>query len=408
MRIGIFSEVYKPYVSGVVTSILMLKKSLEDLGHQVYVVTINIEKNKYEYDEKEHVLKVPGIESGIYDNFKVSSIYPIMATKRIRNFKLDIIHTHTEGSMGTYGRLLAKQFNIPIVHTYHTMYEDYIYLITKGLFDKPAKKVLEYFTLFYCDKTVSELIVPTKKTYDLFKKKYGIEREVNIIPTGIDVDKFKKDKYDIKDIINLRNELGIKKDDFVLLLVSRISEAQKNIKFLIDSMKTLTKKHKNIKLLIVGDGPDLEKLKKASTKINNGSDIIFTGMVPQDKVSMYYQIGNVFVTASKTETQGLTVIEGMASSLPVVCMEDDSFKIAVIDNYNGLFFTNKKEYINDIFTLYEDTQKYNMMSKQALNTSKQFSVKYYGEKILDVYKKALSNNKDTFIDKLRKIIKKEN
>ena len=163
MRVGIFTEVYKPYVSGVVTSILMLKKSLEDLGHEVYVVTINMDKAKYEYDDKEKVLRVPGIETGIYDNFKFSSIYPIIPISRIKKWKLDIIHTHTEGTMGAYGRLLAKQFNIPVVHTYHTMYEDYMYLVTKGHFDRPAKKILEYYTVFYCDKTISELIVPTKK-----------------------------------------------------------------------------------------------------------------------------------------------------------------------------------------------------------------------------------------------------
>ena len=84
MRIGIFTEVYKPYVSGVVTSVLMLKKSLEDLGHDVYVVTINMDKMKYEYDDKNKILKVPGIESGIYDQFKVSPIYPIRSTSIIR------------------------------------------------------------------------------------------------------------------------------------------------------------------------------------------------------------------------------------------------------------------------------------------------------------------------------------
>ena len=158
MRVGIFTEVYKPYVSGVVTSILMLKKSLEDLGHEVYVVTINMDKVKYEYDEKERVLRVPGINSGIYDNFKVSSIYPIKSTNRIKKWNLDIIHTHTEGSMGTYGRLLGKQFNIPIVHTYHTMYEDYIYLVTKGHFDKPAKKL-----------PVEEFLRPQKRFKHMFK-----------------------------------------------------------------------------------------------------------------------------------------------------------------------------------------------------------------------------------------------
>ena len=88
MRIGIFTEVYTPYVSGVVTSILMLKKSLEDLGHTVYVITINQDKLKYEYDEKEKILRVPGIETGIYDNFKFSSIYHVRTTSKIKKWKL--------------------------------------------------------------------------------------------------------------------------------------------------------------------------------------------------------------------------------------------------------------------------------------------------------------------------------
>ena len=286
------------------------------------------------------------------------------------------------------------------------MYEDYIYLVTKGLFDKPAKKLLEYFTLFYCDKTVSELIVPTQKAYNLFKIKYGVNREINIIPTGIDVDKFDRSNNDKNEVIKLRGSLGIKDDDFVLLLVSRISDEQKNIKFLIDDHKKIIKKHKNIKFLIVGDGPDLENMKNAASKINDGKNFIFTGMVPQDKVALYYQLGNIFVTASKTETQGLTVIEGMAASLPIVCMDDDSFKIAVIDEYNGKFFKNKKEYVKAIFEIYEDKEKYNNMSKQAFTTSKQFSIKYYGERIIDVYKKALNKEDKTLLTRIKNVIKR--
>lgn len=403
MRIGIFTEVYKPYVSGVVTSILMLKKSLEDLGHTVYIVTINMDRRKYEYNEKEKVLMVPGIDSGVYDNLRVSTIYPIKSTNIIRKWKLDIIHTHTEGSMGLYGRLLSKQFNIPVVHTYHTMYEDYMYLVTKGYFNRPAKKVLEYLTRFYCDRTISELIVPTKKTYDLFNIKYGINRHINIIPTGIDTDRFNKNNYSKSEINKLKEKLGISKNDFVLLLVSRISEEQKNIKFLIDCQNTLSKKYNNIKFLVVGDGPDLEYFKKL-TKDNKS--IIYTGMVPWKEVAMYYQVGDVFVTASKTETQGLTVIEGMAASLPVVCMDDDSFKIAVIDGYNGLFFKNKKEYIKAIKLLYEDHNRYLAMSNQALSSSSQFSVKFYGQRILEVYEKAIGSKKETMLTKFKKIIKK--
>lgn len=397
MRIGIFTEVYEPYVCGVVTSIKMLKKSLEELGHTVYIVTINQDKFKYNYDEKEKILRVPGIESGIYNDLKISSIYPLKYTNKIRKWKLDIIHTHTEGSIGTYGRLLAKQFNIPVVHTYHTMYEDYVYLVTKGHFDKIAKKILKHFTLFYCDKIVSELIVPTKKTYDLFKRKYGAKREINIIPTGIDIDRFNKGNFSKKELKDLREKLGIRKDDFVLLSVSRISNAQKNIKFLIDAQNELNEKYKNIKLLIVGDGPDLEYLKDMC---KDNKNIIFTGMIPWNEVALYYQIGNVFVTASNTETQGLTVIEGLAAALPIVCLDDESFKVSVIDGYNGFFFKTQKQYINEILSLYKDKNKYITISKQALKSSLQFSIKYYGQKIIDVYKKAILEKKKPMLKKV--------
>lgn len=403
MRIGIFTETYKPYVSGVVTSIIMLKKSLEQLGNEVYIVTINQNGIKYEYDEKEKILRVPGIDSKIYDDLKISSIYPIKSLLKIKKWNLDIIHTHTEGTMGTYGRLLAKQFNIPVVHTYHTMYEDYIYLITKGHFDKPAKKILQYFTVFYCDKIVSELIVPTKKTYDLFKKKYQIERQINIIPTGIDIERFKKDNYDKKDLLLLRKKYNISKNDFVLLLVSRISEEQKNINFLLKQQEKINKYHKDIKLLVVGDGPDLNKFKE---EYKNNKNIIFTGMIPWDEVSKYYQIGNIFVTASKTETQGLTVIEAISSGLPVVCMEDDSFKLAIINEYNGLFFNDEEEYLKNILYLYENRKKYINMSKQAVNSSEQFSSEMYGEKILEVYNRAIENRKNNIYTKIKNVFRK--
>jgi len=233
-------------------------------------------------------------------------------------------------------------------------------------------------------------------------QKYGVDREINIIPTGIDVDRFSKGKNDTKKVIQLRNKLGIKKEDFVLLLVSRISDAQKNIKFLLDAQKQINKKYENIKILVVGDGPDLEYFKKS---YKDNKNIIFTGMVPWKDVSLYYQLGNIFVTASKTETQGLTVIEGMSASLPVICIDDDSFKIAVIEDYNGLFFKTKKDYIKCVSTLYEDKKKYLMMSKQALSSSKQFSVKIYGQKIIEVYQKAINNHKDGLIDKIKNIIK---
>ena len=226
MRIGIFTETYTPYISGLVTSEVMLKHALEKQGHEVYVVTANIESFKYEYDEKERVLKIPGLPTGIYDS-RLTSIYPVRAVKKIKSWKLDVIHSQTEFAVGTFARIIAKQYNIPLVHTYHTMYEDYIHYVTKGYFKKSTKKLLEYFTKFYCDTTATELIVPTTKTYKLFTEKYKFEKNIHIIPTGIEVDRFFEENINKEEVQNLRKRLDLSKKDFVILFVGRLAEEKK-------------------------------------------------------------------------------------------------------------------------------------------------------------------------------------
>ena len=160
MRIGLFTDSYPPYINGVSTSVAMLKRALEKKGHIVYVVTVSDNALKYEYDEEERIVRVPGIPIGIYD-YRLSRIYPLSMINTMKNWKLDVIHSHTEFGIGILARLLAKQFDIPLVHTYHTLYEDYTHYITHGYFDKSSKKIVEYLTKFYCDKTAHELIVPT-------------------------------------------------------------------------------------------------------------------------------------------------------------------------------------------------------------------------------------------------------
>ena len=134
MRIGLFTDTYPPHINGVATSVLMLKKALEKKGHQVFVVTVNNDSLEYKYEEDEHIIRIPGIPIGIYD-YRLTSIYPIKAVNTIKNWNLDVIHSHTEFGIGTFARFMSKQFGIPLVHTYHTMYEDYIHYVTKGYFD---------------------------------------------------------------------------------------------------------------------------------------------------------------------------------------------------------------------------------------------------------------------------------
>ena len=402
MRIGIFTDSYPPYINGVSTSIVMLKNALEKQGHQVFVVTVNADKMSYKYEDNNKIIRLPGVPIGIYD-YRLTGIYPLKAINKIKKWHLDVIHSHTEFGVGTFARIIAKQFGIPLVHTYHTMYEDYVHYITKGYFNGTSKKIVEYLTKFYCDKTATELIVPTQKTYDLFKNKYKIERNVHIIPTGIEVERLLKNKKDIPKIQKLKQEYNINNNDKLLLFVGRLGK-EKSVDFLIKEHCNIIKNYHSCKLLIVGDGPDFEYFRKIAKKYKIEDNVIFTGKVPWEQVPLYYHLADIFVTASVTETQGLTVIEAIAASLPVVAINDDSFKTVITDDLNGYLSSNKKEYSKYINLLLSDDVKYKRMSKQAKINSQVYSSKYFAEHVLNVYKSAINveNNKHHFLNKLKK------
>lgn len=407
MRIGIFTDSYPPYINGVSTSIVMLKKALEKKGHQVFIVAVNDKGHSYRFEENNKVIRLPGIPIGIYD-YRLTSIYPVRVINRIKKWNLDVIHSQTEFGVGTFARIIAKQYDIPLVHTYHTMYEDYVHYITKGYFNKSSKKVVEHLTKFYCDKTTTELIVPTKKIYALFKEKYKYERNVHIIPTGIDVERFYKEKINDKEVEEIKNVIGIKPNDFVILFVGRIGR-EKSIDVLIESQYAFIKKHPNCKLVIIGDGPDMPIYLKLVKKYKLEDNVKFIGKIPWEEIPKYYQVATVFATASRTETQGLTVIEAMASSLPVVAADDESFKEVVVDDLNGYLFSNKKQYRKIIEKLLNDKDKVIYLSKQARISSEAYSSKYFAERVLKVYKCAIkesgSKNKSYF-SRLKRAFKK--
>ena len=394
MRVGIFTESYPPLVNGVSTSILMLEHALTKLGHEVFIITFSDNKKDYVLENNGHILRLPSVNLANCYDYKMTSVYPIKAVNMIKKMNLDVIHSNVEFTVGIFARVVSEQLSIPIVHTYHTNWEDYTHYITKNkkILDDICKKLLKYLVVFFEDKTVTELIVPSNKIYNLFKDKYKFTKNIHIIQTGIETSKFYKENFNQKDINSLKKKLGIKKKDFVVMTVSRLAK-EKSVDRIINNHKELVKKYSNMKLLIVGDGPDIDKLKDEAKNLGVSDSVIFTGKVPLNDIPIYYQLGNVFVTASKSETQGLTVVEAISSSLPVVAVKDDSFVNSVIEDFNGFVFTDDEKYINSISKLYEDKELYNRLSNQSRLLSEDFSSEYFALKVLKVYETAIENYK---------------
>ena len=386
MKIGLFTDSYPPYINGVSTSVLNLRNALIKMGHVVYVVTVNDSIIKHEYNEKEKILRIPGIPIGIYD-YRLSEIYPISIVKLIKSWNLDVIHSHTEFGVGIFARILSKQFKIPLVHTYHTLYEDYTHYITHNHFDKISKKIVKDLTKVYCVKTAKETIVPTDKIYKLFKEKYRITKNLNVIPSGIDLERFFCENIENDKVLKIKKKYGISIKDFIIIFVGRLA-AEKNIEFLLYAHKKLIEKGKNnIKLLIVGDGPDREDYINIARKLNIFDKVIFTGKIPQDEIQYYYQCADAFVTASNSETQGLTVIEAMAAGIVPICINDMAF-CEMVPQKN--LFNTQSEYIEKLIK-YADNQSMQEECKiEIRKRADEYSSKKYAERVLEVYNKVLN------------------
>lgn len=400
MNIGLFTDSYPPYINGVSTSVYNLREALKKLGHTVYIVTVNDSIIKHEYDEKEKVLRIPGIPIGIYD-YRLSEIYPISTVKMIKKWNLDVIHSHTEFGVGIFARILAKKFKIPLVHTYHTLYEDYTHYITHNHFDKLSKKIVKDLTKVYCVKTAKETIVPTDKIYKLFKEKYMITKNVSVIPSGIDIERFFEENVEQDKVEQIKEKYGITKDDFTIIFVGRLAQ-EKNIEFLLNAQQKLIEKRiNNIKLLIVGDGPDKENYINITRKLNIFDKVIFTGKIEQDKIQYYYQCADAFVTASNSETQGLTVIEAMAAGVVPICINDMAF-IDMLPKKS--LFNNQKEYINRLITFSKDEELRKEYKVEIRKKAEEYSSNTYAQRVLNVYSGVLNGGKKDNTLKSRELI----
>lgn len=387
MKIGIFTDAYEPHISGVTTSIKMLKEALLKMNHEVYIVTANLDGKGFKYDDVNKIIYMAGVKTGIYET-KLTGIYSSKAMNIIKEWNLDVIHSQTEFGVGYFSRIVAKKLNVPVVHTYHTLYEDYVHYVTHGHFNNFAKKLAIKVTKYYCEKKCDELIVPTSKIKELFVNKYNIKKDINVIPTGIDIDKFKLNNENKKEITKIKKKYKIKDTDFVIGSVGRIAP-EKSFDKLLYNIKDMIKINNNIKVMLVGGGPDLENLQKLTKELKLDNFVIFTDKVDYSLVPIYFNAFDVVVSFSTTETQGLTIIEGLAASKPTICINDESFKAMIEHNYNGYLFKSDDEFKKYIFKLMNDSKLYKEMANNARNSTYKYSKEVFASEILKVYHKAI-------------------
>lgn len=310
MRIGIFSDTYFPQVSGVSTSIKTLKDSLEDQGHHVYIFTTTDPKAD---EMEENIVRLPSIAFMSFKDRRIAISGNYKALRIARQLKLDVIHTQTEFSLGFIGKHVAKQMGIPHIHTYHTMYEDYLHYIAGGKLLRPSH--VAALSRYFCNQA-DGVVAPSKRVEDQLRG-YEVYSKIGIIPTGVNLSKFKP----VTDGHDIRQELQLAEDQPIILSLSRLSE-EKNIMAVINAMPDVLVSRPDARLVIVGDGPQREELEKAVSDLAISEAVIFTGEKQSHDVPNYYTQADVFVSASESESQGLTYIEAIACKTAIVAKKN--------------------------------------------------------------------------------------
>jgi len=338
VRVALFTETYLPYINGVVTHVKILKDGLERLGHTVLVVTADPTTHRHYI--KDGVLYCPATRLKKLYNYGVAVPLSQTRLRMVENFKPDVIHIHNEFGIGLSGLLIARRLHVPMVYTLHTMYDEYIYYVAPHPFYGLAKQVSHKYMKFIAQQA-SALTGPSKKCEQYFQQ-VGLYKKVHVIPNAVELGAFMPENIDEEKKVAFRRDYGIDPDQMLACFVGRLGR-EKSVDVLLDYWAQVIRPEDRIHLLIVGDGPCRVELEQQAQALGIRDMVTFTGAVLHDKLPPYLASCDVYVTASLSDTNSISMLEGMATGLPVLQRLDPLNEDQVREGENGFVFNSPQE-----------------------------------------------------------------
>lgn len=377
MKVLITTDLFTTETNGVVTSVKNLYDELKVKGHDVRILTIS-ENHRSHKDGDVYYIRSVSMEK-VYPNVRMPISYRHRLIQEIIDWKPDVVHSQCEFFSFQFASRISRITGAPIVHTYHTLYEQYMtsYLIPNKRLGDYLVKVLSRHRL----KKVKTVIAPTQKVENTLHS-YGMGNPISVVPSGIRLEQHQQ-RLSPEERRQRRSALGIGDEHQVMLNLGRLG-GEKNLDELLHLFAEARKTNEQLKFLIVGDGPAKMDLEQTAKRLGIGEHVIFTGMVPPDQVQYYYQLGDVFVSASTSETQGLTYIEAAANGLPLLCRQDDCLQDVIQPGENGYEYTSAEEFLHAIDAVM-DPQWRSAAAKRSEEIAASFDKRTFGQSVETIY-----------------------
>mgnify|MGYP006274535937 CR=1 FL=1 len=379
LRVAMFTNNYLPFIGGVPLSIDRLRRGLRGLGHTVRIFAPRYGAGT---EHEEQVVRAPSLLAfGEQREFRVANLLAGRLWRELRRFRPDVVHVHHPFWLGSLGLLLGRRWRVPVVYTYHTRLEHYAhYVALPGpLFRNLISHALVKRFANKCD----AVIVPTQSAEE-YLRLVGVRSDIFVQPTGIDYQRFQG--VDAAAVARLRQRLGIGEGERVLVSVSRLTK-EKNLDFMLEGVAALHQQAQApFRVLIVGEGQDRARLQGRIEEMGLAGTVQLPGAVAPEEIPVYYALGDAFLFASKSETQGMVILEAMAAGLPVVAVRSSGIDDVVRDGVTG-FKTpeNRRAWAQRAARLLADEPMREEMARAALAFAQQYDIEPVARDVADIY-----------------------
>ncbi|MEM0448627.1 MAG: glycosyltransferase [Methanomassiliicoccales archaeon] len=381
MRIAFFTDTYLPSRDGVVTSIMLTKKELERLGHEVYVFAPEPEKGAV---REPGVFYFRSIGFRRYKGYRMT-IFPTNKSEILQRLGIDVIHNHGLAFMSLRSMFAGRRLRKPVVTTWHTNLTEAVpYYNFTGIPDEVAEKLIWIYIRSLLRRSEA-VIVPTEAIRRELERHVPGIRKLEVIPSGIDLTRFHPDL----DGSTVRKRYGLEGKK-VILHLGRIA-AEKNIDLVLQGFASLAREREDVMLMVAGEGPYRPHCMQRAKELGVGERVIFTGFVPDEELPYYYASCDVFTIASKFETQGLVVLEAMACSKPVVGIAYRAVAELIRDGENGYLFQDGEESWKE--AILKALKAPRFIGEAARRRAEEYSQEKSARKLIEVYEGAIESKR---------------